>query len=620
MDLYRGFVECKEKQSIHKIKNAPLNTFEEVEGKTSFAGVLREGIIMVDIDDTYQSEALYNVIKDMGVKTPVLKTTRGLHFYFTEPKSGYKAGCSTHVESLIGVTMDIKVGPNCYDALKVNGVRREWIIECDELQEMPCWLYLGKLHMFGMKDGDGRNDALFKLIPTLQKYKMTPDEIRKLYACINKHIFQDPLSNRDIETITRDESFVEIKEGAKKAGKPSYKAIAEGFIQENNLRMIDGVFYTDEGALDKKSLCVAMLNYEETLTIKGRQEVESILEAICPTGYLAPVEYIKFKNGIYDTQTGLLLDDMDDISFPNVIDWNYDPETYDPIMDETLNKICCHDDNIRLIIEEMIGYCFYRDCFLRKAFILYGGKRNGKSSFLRSLIKVLGDRNITTIDMRDLSRQFSTIGLRGKIANIGDDISSNYIDDTSLLKKVVSGEWMTVDRKYKDAITFRNYAKLVFSANDLGAFKDESGAMLDRLIVIPFDAYFSPDDADFNPLIERDMTTDKAMEYLVRIGIEGLNRLIKNNAFTDCEKSNEIKKTYGWINNPINEFFQVEMGAFLGFSTQEIYDRYRNFCVRNGNNNPYSKTKFVQLVNNFFGTKTDVRYINEKGVRVFIKR
>ena len=58
------------------------------------------------------------------------------------------------------------------------------------------------------------------------------------------------------------------------------------------------------------------------------------------------------------------------------------PDAYSEIVDKTLNKLACGDKQIRALLEELIGFTFYRRNELRKAFILVGDKSNGKSTYL----------------------------------------------------------------------------------------------------------------------------------------------------------------------------------------------------------------------------------------------
>ena len=79
--------------------------------------------------------------------------------------------------------------------------------------------------------------------------------------------------------------------------------------------------------------------------------------------------------------------------------------------------------------------CFYRRNELRKAVLLKGGKRNGKSTFLDMMRNIVGDDNISTLDLKDLADRFRGAQVYGKLVNIGDDIDNNYIKDTATFKK-----------------------------------------------------------------------------------------------------------------------------------------------------------------------------------------
>ncbi len=103
-------------------------------------------------------------------------------------------------------------------------------------------------------------------------------------------------------------------------------------------------------------------------------------------------------------------------------------------MDKTLDKICCKDKQLRLLIEEMIGYTLFRRNELGKAFILTGQGANGKSTLLEVLNELLGEENIASVSLEELNHRFKTFQLEGKLANIGDDISNKYIEDNSTFK------------------------------------------------------------------------------------------------------------------------------------------------------------------------------------------
>ena len=55
--LYKGYIEIKNKKALEKYKNRKdLRTLKEVQSLNGYAGVLADETIMIDIDDTIQSD------------------------------------------------------------------------------------------------------------------------------------------------------------------------------------------------------------------------------------------------------------------------------------------------------------------------------------------------------------------------------------------------------------------------------------------------------------------------------------------------------------------------------------------------------------------------------------
>jgi len=58
-----------------------------------------------------------------------------------------------------------------------------------------------------MDAGDGRNQALFNYILTLQSEDFTVEEARSCIRLINKHILKVPLSDAELDVVLRDDVF-----------------------------------------------------------------------------------------------------------------------------------------------------------------------------------------------------------------------------------------------------------------------------------------------------------------------------------------------------------------------------------------------------------------------------
>ena len=70
---------------------------------------------------------------------------------------------------------------------------------------------------------------------------------------------------------------------------------------------------------------------------------------------------------------------------------------------------------------------------------------------------------------------------------------------------------MNVERKGQDPFEFNNYSKFLFSANVIPRMKDKTGAVQRRLVIVPFDAKFTPNDADFRPFIKDELCEQSSM-------------------------------------------------------------------------------------------------------------
>lgn len=590
--LFKGYVKTKDKKCLERFKDRDdLSTYEQIKDAPEFAGILAEDVILIDVDDQAQSEILMRIVEDLQLDCRVYQTTRGRHFLF---KNNGVQRCGTGKKLACGLTADIKLGTrNSYSILKFNGEERfiEWDIEeGKDYQSLPKWLtpVSSKIDFFNMEEGEGRNSSFFKYILTLTGSGFSKDESRQTINIINKYVLKTPLSENEIETITRDEAF---PDDTFYDGKNFLHNKFAEFMQANDhIVRINGKLHVyKDGVYVEGSRYIeqTMIKYLPTLKSATRTEILKYLDIICAENKTtADANLIAFKNGILDITTGKLKSFSPDIIITNKIPWDYKPKAYSKIADNTLTKLACGDTNIRSLLEECIGYCFYRRNELSKAFILTGDKSNGKSTFLDMVKNLLGKENYSALDLSELDERFSVATMSGMLANIGDDISDEFLYGKSIanFKKIVSGNHVKAEIKNDPNIFFmKPTVKLLFSANDIPRMKDKTGAVLRRLVIVPFNARFSVTDKDFDPYIAYKLQAPEVMEYLINLGVEGLKRVIKNNNFTTSEKVAKELEDYEIQNNPILLFLQEkENFEIVNQPTKDVHRAYRVFCVENG--------------------------------------
>ena len=262
----------------------------------------------------------------------------------------------------------------------------------------------------------------------------------------------------------------------------------------------------------------------------------------------------------------------------------------------------------------------YRRNELGKAFILTGSGKNGKSTFLTMIKRMLGTHNISVLDMKKLGDRFSTVMLFGKLANIGDDISDEFLADASEFKKICTGEMIDAEQKGQPKFQFEPYVKMMFSANSIpriGKGRD-SGAVLRRLVIVPFNAVFDKSKSNFNTYIIDDLSTQAAMEYLILLGIRGLKNVLANQDFTRSQKVENELDDYAKSNNPVLGFFEENsVDTIDGHVTKDVYMRYQKFCYDNGYN-PISAGEFSKQTKKHYGVEIADKRIGSKKCRVFV--
>lgn len=626
--FFKGYVETKDKKCIEKFKNrTDFKNYEQVQSLPEFAGILAEDTILIDVDDFEQSELLFKIVKDKELKCRVYETTRGKHFLFQNPD--LVNSNRTHASLACGIQADIKLGKrNSYSILKFNGKERTILYDTG-VSDVPKWMIPVKTSMefLEMDAGDGRNNALFSYILTLQANDFSVEEARETIRIINEYVLKEPLADDELDVIMRDEAF----------SKPVfYKGSTFLFDKfsvflKNNHHIIringqlhmykDGIYVSGQEEIE-----AIMIQHLPGLNRAKRTEVMAYLNILIRENTkTAPAHIIAFRNGLYNVKTDTFSDFTPDIVVTNKIPWDYNKYATSEAIDNMLDNVSCGDEAIRYLLEEIVGACMYRSNTIAggKAFILTGTGSNGKSTYLKTLSNLLTEKNISSLDLKKLGDRFSTVMMFGKLANIGDDISNEFVTDTATFKKVVTGETIDAEQKGQPKFDFKPFCKLLFSANNIPRMGkgSDSQAIMRRLVIVPFNAKFTSDDPNFRPTIEDDLKGQESMEYLIQLGIQGLKRVLELRKYTTSQKVQDELDEYEARNNPLLMFIQEcedEEFEVENEPTSAVYERYKEFCLSESLQ-PVSKIEFSRQMVKTFGYTIVNKTINKKKYRLFAK-
>ena len=623
--LYKGFITTDGKQPTEKYKGVnKFKSYKDVKKLPSFAGVLKDDCIMIDLDDADQAEKMMQIVEDLQLRCRVTCTKRGKHFTFRN--SGVDK-CGTSLKLACGLTADIKTG-GMPEVLKVDGEERfcEWgevNPEIGEYDELPLWMHPVNTKL-DFTQTVSRNNDFFGYILVLQtQLAMTKDQCKQTIKIINNYVLPEPLDDAELDVILRDDSFEKpIFFNGKQF---MHDAFANWMINQHHIKRINGQLHVYKDGIYSpgyRNIEFMMLKAYPQMKDAQRKEVLKYIEVMCTEdATTADASLIAFKNGIYDVVNDRLTGFSPDVVITNQIPWNYNPDAHSEIAENTLKKMACNDMEIFSLLAECIGYCFYRRNELSVSMFLTGEKANGKSTFLQMVQDVLGVQNTSNLGLDELDERFAPVTMFGKLANIGDDISDDFLRGKAIahFKKIVSGNRLKAENKGVDMFFFKPFVKLIFSANQIPRMKDRTGAVLRRMVIIPFNATFSKNDPDYDPYIAWKLKDVAVMEYLVKIGIDGLKRILENHSFTQSKKVDAEIKEYTEYNNPILLFLaETEKDEIINQETRLVHSQYEIFCNDNGFQSMGLAT-FSKEINRQLDCQTKEKRINGKKVRIFAK-
>ena len=199
------------KTPTHSFKDGG-KPWEQVKTYDNLGVIIPEPYIILDFDHEEDAEIMNDIVSNLNLNCNVMKTDRGYHYWF---KSKNKFINNTNVYLACGIKADIKCyGKPCYAMIKRNGELRKWLKQVDDVCELPSFLSpVGNdynVNFKEMKNGEGRNNGLYNYIPYLQKKKFSVEEIKECIRVINEYVFDEPLPDKELNTILRDESFERV--------------------------------------------------------------------------------------------------------------------------------------------------------------------------------------------------------------------------------------------------------------------------------------------------------------------------------------------------------------------------------------------------------------------------
>lgn len=261
---------------------------------------------------------------------------------------------------------------------------------------------------------------------------------------------------------------------------------------------------------------------------------------------------INLSNGVLTIDSLQLRVHSSNIYSTVQIPLNYDAEAKCPRFIKYLEEITNNDIEVQKVLQELLGYCLSDSTKAEKAFFLYGNGCNGKSIFAKTVEYLIGKENISAVTLSNLNSDFGMESMAYSKVNISaeNELKGNFSSEN--LKAAISGDVVSIRRKYKTDLQVALTCKIVMLMNTLPNVSDVTYGFFRKIIIIPFNRKFSDKEKDIN-LFDKLLIE---MPGILNFALEGLKRLQKNNyQFTKSKAIDKLMENYKKVQNPTIEFF-----------------------------------------------------------------
>jgi P4 family phage/plasmid primase-like protien len=435
-----------------------------------------------------------------------------------------------------------------------------------------------------------RNDMLFRFARSESAVGRSEDEILSAVARANHERCDVPLPEDEIVTIVKSAfGYGTVTVHKKGNDKVNSHQVVNTLIQQRRLIYCAAMFYEymDGCYRQTDDQIVKQWIIESVGPRLSKGQAEEIIyflqsKVFLPVESLNNTNLLNLKNGLLNSDTWTVLPHTPDIYSTIQLDVTFNMEAKCDLWLKTLYEIFPDADGDQKIsiLQEFFGVCLTKENKYEKALLLIGEGANGKSVILWVLLHLLKKENVSAIPLEKFDNHFYLINLLGKLANISIETNAKSEVYDSTFKAVVTGDPIQADQKFKPAILFNPFCKLVFATNNLPRVDDKSDAFFRRILILRFKKQFLETEQNKNLKHELLYELDGILIWCLK----GLHRLRARTFFENPADMHKEIEDYRKENNSVIVFVEevCELGPDKEMSKTELYSVFQKWCQVSG--------------------------------------
>jgi len=315
------------------------------------------------------------------------------------------------------------------------------------------------------------------------------------------------------------------------------------------------------------------------------------------------------NNGTLNLATGKLRQFRPDDLITRSADVSFQPTARAPRWQQFLIEVFDDDREVIQFVQRAVGYSLTGDTREQCLFILWGGGANGKSTFLETIIRLLGTHAVTTpfstvmVQRNPGSPRNDLAALHGARLVKASEAEHHSTFAESIVKEVTGGDTITARFLFKEHFSYKPTFKLWLATNHRPEIHGTDDAIWRRIRLIPFTRQFSGanKDAGLREKLERELSG--IMAWAVQGCLDWQKHGLKSARIVESATL-EYRQESDQVGRFIKD--RCELRQNCQTPARELYDGFVRWC---------SVCNEKPLATNRFAVKLEERGLKRKRVR-----
>jgi putative DNA primase/helicase len=300
---------------------------------------------------------------------------------------------------------------------------------------------------------------------------------------------------------------------------------------------------------------------------------------------------LNVRNGTIDLRTGVFRPHCPEDFITQIAAVDFNPEAYAAPWEKFIGEAMQGDPDLIRYLQQAGGIMLSGDVSMQALWCHYGRGSNGKSTFLSSLGKMLGDYAAAAPENFLMMKQGNTHPtelalMYGKRLVMGVECEGGRRMRESFVKQITGGDVVTCRRMKEDFWEMQPTWHLHVAYNDPPIISGTDDGIHRRLKVVPWQASFMG--AKKNPRLKEQLESEEFRSGILNWCLQGFRDFQENGMF-ECEAVTRATEEYVFEQDLVGSFIDenCELGNRASIFFDDFIEELHGWMEKQGENKTF---------------------------------